>query len=114
MRRLVVRAPIWLLAPVLIGACGKATTNSDPIASGRQAYIANCASCHNLDPTIDGLIGPAVVGSSRDLLEARVLHQAYPPGYRPKRSTHLMQTMPWVAPKLDDIAAFLAAPRTSK
>ena len=33
---------------------------------------------------------PRVKGSSRELLEAKVLHGKYPPGYRPKRPTAVM------------------------
>ncbi len=36
-----------------------------------------------------------------------MLHSSYPPGYTPKRTTHLMQPMPWLAPKIDDLTAFL-------
>ncbi len=41
-------------------------------------------------------------------MEARVLHQSYPPGYKPKRTTHLMRALPWLAPEIDNITAFLA------
>jgi len=53
-------------------------------------------------------VGPDVAGSSRELLEARVLHLSYPPGYKPKRATHVMTAMPQLAPKIDDLAAYLA------
>jgi mono/diheme cytochrome c family protein len=94
----------------LLGACSSPTSRSlDPATDGRVAYIANCASCHNLDPNLDGPLGPAIAGSPRALIEARVLHQSYPPGYHPKRSSHLMRAMPWMAPDLDNLTAFLAA-----
>jgi mono/diheme cytochrome c family protein len=72
-----------------------------------MAYMVNCASCHAADPRRDGPLGPAIAGSSRALIEARVQHQSYPPGYHPKRSTHLMRAMPWVAPQIDDLTAYL-------
>jgi mono/diheme cytochrome c family protein len=94
----------------LLGACSRPTSRSlDPVTAGRLAYIANCASCHNLDPNLDGPLGPAIAGSPRALIEARILHQAYPPGSHPKRSTHLMRAMPWMTPDLDNLTAFLAA-----
>jgi mono/diheme cytochrome c family protein len=98
----------------LLGACSRPTSRSlDPVTAGRLSYIANCASCHNLDPNLDGPLGPAIAGSSRALIEARVLHQAYPPGYHPKRSTHLMRAMPWTTPDLDNLTAFLAAAKNN-
>lgn len=100
-----------VIASVCIGGCAKpsTTTDSAAVADGRQAFLANCSSCHNINPNLDGSLGPAIAGSPRALVEARVLHQAYPPGYHPKRSSHLMRALPWLAPKIDDLAAFLAA-----
>jgi hypothetical protein len=48
-----------------------------------------------------------VRGASRELLEARILRGAYPPGYTPKRPSAIMQPMPHLAGSLDDLAAFL-------
>ncbi|MGH7840556.1 MAG: c-type cytochrome [Candidatus Binataceae bacterium] len=93
-----------------LGGCAKRRASDvNPVAAGRQTYIANCASCHNPDPALEGPLGPPVIGASRELLEARILRQAYPPGYEPKRPTHLMRAMPWLAPRIGDLAAFLAA-----
>jgi mono/diheme cytochrome c family protein len=98
------------LATPGLGGCAKPSAiDANPVVAGRRVYIANCASCHNFDPSLDGPLGPAIAGASRKLLEARILHQAYPPGYQPKRATHLMRAMPWVAPKVHALAAYLAA-----
>ena len=78
-----------------------------PAARGRRVYLAQCIACHNSDPAKDGPLGPAIKGSSRELLEARVLGGAYPPGYKPKRGTAIMQPMPQLASVIDDLAAFL-------
>ncbi len=94
------------LTASLLGACQKAGEPKGA-SSGRQVFIANCASCHNTDPSLPGSLGPPIAGSPRALVEARVLHSSYPPGYTPKRTTHLMQPMPWLAPKIDDLTAFL-------
>ncbi len=103
---------------VLIGlsACPKPapSTESQAVTTGRQAFLINCASCHNINPNLDGSVGPAIAGAPRDLVEARVLHQAYPPGYTPKRTTHLMRPLPWLAPKIDDLTAFLAAAKAQQ
>jgi mono/diheme cytochrome c family protein len=80
-----------------------------PVQRGRVIYMANCVVCHNIDPNLPGSQGPPIAGSSRELVEARVLHLAYPPGYTPKRKTHAMRAIPTLAPELDNIVAFLAA-----
>ncbi len=79
------------------------------IEDGRRAYLANCVMCHNADPTKPGGAGPEVAGASRDLLEARILHATYPPGYQPKRQTKAMVALPHLAPKLDVLAAYLGS-----
>jgi len=74
---------------------------------GRGIYLANCAACHNADPSKVGSVGPAIKGSSRELLEARVLKSSYPPGYVPKRQTSIMPPQPYLKSALPDLAAFL-------
>lgn len=70
-------------------------------------YMTNCVVCHNPDPNLPGSQGPPIAGSSRELVEARVLHLSYPPGYKPKRNTHAMRALPMLAPEIDNITAFL-------
>ena len=70
--------------------------------------MSNCVVCHNPDPNVPGSQGPAIAGSSRELVEARVLHLSYPPGYKPKRTTHAMRASPQLAGHIDEITAFLA------
>jgi len=41
------------------------------------------------------------------LLEARILRASYPPGYKPKRSTHVMPAQPAVEPEIPALAAYL-------
>jgi hypothetical protein len=41
------------------------------------------------------------------LVEARVLHLKYPPGYKPKRTTHAMRAIPTLAPEIGNLTAFL-------
>ena len=60
-----------------------------------------------MDPTIDGALGPAVSGSSLELLEARVMRGEYPDGYTPKRSSRVMVALPHLQPRLPELAAFL-------
>ena len=84
------------------------TPSDDPILRGRQAYLANCTACHHTDPALDGTMGPAVAGASRELLEARLLRGEYPPGYTPRRETSFMQPLPYLRDQIDDLAAYLA------
>ena len=69
-----------------------------------------CSACHNSrNPHADGMLGPAIAGSSRELLEAKVLRNEYPPGYTPKRpGTITMAPFPFLEEKIGDLEAFLA------
>ncbi len=101
------RAKPYLILPfvLLLGACGQ--DGNDPVARGMRVYLTECTACHNSDPAKDGLVGPAVKGSSLKLLEARSLHAGHPPGYTPKRNTSIMPPQSKVATKISDLAAFL-------
>ena len=74
---------------------------------GRQAYLAQCIACHNPDPTQPGAVGPPIKGSSRELLEAKVLNGTYPAGYTPKRPTKVMVPIPAAAPEIASLAEYL-------
>ncbi len=102
-----VRVAIPLL--LLLAACGSGGEGPSP-RRGRTVYRANCIACHNPDPGKDGVLGPAVLASSRELIEARVLRAEYPPGYRPKRETHQMVPQPHLEAYIDDLALYLADP----
>ncbi len=106
----------WYLAFLLVfllhgcgndsGAPAQTARAGDP-ARGRGIYLANCTACHNSDPSRDGSVGPAIKGSSLELIEARVLRASYPPGYTPKRQTKLMPAQPYLKSAIPDLAAFL-------
>ncbi|MCM2324542.1 MAG: cytochrome c [Oligoflexia bacterium] len=74
---------------------------------GRTVYQTRCTACHNANPALPGAIGPEVRGASRVLLEARILHAAYPAGYQPKRTTRAMQALPELKEELDALHAYL-------
>lgn len=95
------------IAVALAGCSGQGSSLSAEAERGRQVYVAQCTSCHSSDPAQNGPLGPAVKGSSRELLEARLLRGAYPPGYTPKRPSAVMQPMPHLAGSVDDLAAYL-------
>ena len=102
------RALVGLLLATLTAACEAG--DADPAEAGRRVYVANCTACHNPDPTREGTLGPAVAGSSRALLEARVLGGKYPPGYTPKRDSGLMQPLPYLKNDMEALAAYLTPP----
>lgn len=94
-----------------LGACAEdsktpPTADGDP-NRGKQVYLAQCVACHNPDPSKVGPLAPAIKGSSRELLEARIVRGTYPPGYRPKRESAIMQPMPQLASSIPDLAAYL-------
>ena len=95
-------------AVVVALAAGCAQEKLSPEAErGRLIYQSQCIACHNMDPAQPGAIGPAVKGSSEELLRAKVLSGAYPPGYKPKRPTQVMQPIPQLANDIPNLAAYL-------
>jgi mono/diheme cytochrome c family protein len=102
-----------LLAPLALASCRqeqpKRTIDSraGDVERGKRIYLANCVACHHSDPARNGPIGPAIQGSSRALIEARVITGTYPPGYTPKRQTKAMPPMPYLKSAVPDLAAFL-------
>lgn len=100
----------WMFGLVIgLAACAPREP-ANPLEQGRRVYVANCIACHHTDPSRDGSLGPAVAGSSRELLEARILRAEYPPDYTPKRPTSLMQAMPYLKADIDALAAYLEEP----
>jgi mono/diheme cytochrome c family protein len=103
-----------LILIFLLGACtkkadteNKTLTGDELIARGQTIYKMNCISCHNQDPSIDGAVGPAVKGSSFDLIKARVTKAQYPEGYKPKRDTKNMPALPHLESEVPALHAFL-------
>jgi mono/diheme cytochrome c family protein len=88
-------------------ACSPDGGGSPLAARGRQVYVAQCTSCHALSPAEAGPVGPSLKGSSRDVLEAKLLRGTYPPGYTPKRPTQVMPVQPQSANDIDALAEFL-------
>ncbi len=100
-----------LLSVELGMACKKGEPEkSDPVSEGRAIYTIHCTACHSYNPSADGSLGPALKGSSLELLQARVLRGEYPAGYAPKRNTHIMQKLPLEEADVEALHAFLNAP----
>ena len=105
---------------VLVGAasllslvsCQKNDIPKQPLsaleARGKGVYLSNCIACHNPNPSIDGSIGPAIAGSSLDLITHRVLTRDYPPGYKPKRSSEVMPDFPQLKDDVPGLHAYLS------
>ena len=100
------RALVVATAALALAACGPEPLSPEA-ERGRRVYASQCTACHAFDPSQAGPVGPEVAGSSRELLEAKVLRGAYPPGYRPKRPTSVMPPQPQVAADLPALAAYL-------
>ena len=111
-KRLRVPRPVLPIAlTLLLAGCGEDTKtppgSAGDAARGRIVYLAHCVACHNTDPAKVGPLGPPVKGSSRALLEARLVRGSYPPAYPPKRNSTIMQPMPHLASTISDLEAFL-------
>ena len=91
---------------IALAACGP-KKEMTPAERGRIVYMTNCVVCHNANPNLAGSQGPPIAGSSRELVYDRVLFVKYPPGYKPKRTTHAMRPLPQLKDRIDDIVAFL-------
>jgi mono/diheme cytochrome c family protein len=99
-----------LIAAAAVAAAGCHGAHQMTAAErGAVIYRTNCSACHNENPNLPGALGPAIAGSPKELIAARVLHGAYPVGYDPKRHTHIMRPLPWLGPHIDDLTAYLAA-----
>ena len=106
---------LWAVTSILTACTSKTEPNQsqamDPksnlVAQGKKIYAQNCIACHNPNPKLDGAIGPAVSGSSLELLNARVLHAKYPANYKAKRDTHLMPALPGLESEIPALNAFL-------
>ena len=100
---------LGLMASLGLAACGEqGPPLSEQAQRGRSTYVANCTACHAMDPTGAGALGPDIAGSSRELIEARVLRAQYPPGYTPKRASVAMVALPHLANRIDDLYAYLS------
>jgi mono/diheme cytochrome c family protein len=74
---------------------------------GQKLYSQNCIACHNPNPKLDGAVGPAIYGSSLELLKARILKGAYPPRYKPKRPSAQMPVLTGLEKEIPALHAFL-------
>ncbi len=102
----------WPFLILFIGCTQKAPSNRSPeeerlYLQGKKVYMTVCVTCHNPDSKLDGSIGPSNYGSSRELLQAKILKGEYPPGYKPKRDTQLMPQFEEHAKDIEALHVFL-------
>ena len=88
-------------------ATGSQPNQAGRIKRGKSIYFAYCIACHNMDPAKVGSVGPAIRGSSKELLTLKVTQGAYPEGYQPKRITKLMPPLPNLKAGIPFLHAFL-------
>jgi mono/diheme cytochrome c family protein len=103
------RLAATLVAVLLTAACGDVAEVDTAKTRGLRVYRNVCATCHGIDPGEDGVLGPAIAGSSEELIRARVMLGDYPPGYTPKRNTQQMVALPHLEPTISDLSAYLAS-----
>ena len=82
-------------------------TEQQMVAAGQKTYLTYCIACHNPNPALQGVQGPAVTGASLELLELKILEGVYPEGYTPKLDTQLMPVQELLRPEIPAPAAFL-------
>lgn len=99
--------PTLLALTLALAGCGDDGGGNALADRGRQIYFSQCTTCHGPDPSANGPVGPAIKGASKDLLEAKVVKGAYPPGYKPKRPTQVMPPQPQLAQDVPALAEFL-------
>jgi len=102
-----VRASIAAMLLALAGCPGGDAEPETAAGRGERIYKNVCLACHAGDPSLDGSLGPAIAGSSRELIEARVVRGKYPEGYTPKRNSQVMPKFPHLETAIDDLAAYL-------
>jgi len=100
-----------LILMLFYSACTKKpSTPLPPAEEGKRLYSVHCTACHSPDPKVDGGLGPAVFGSSMDLLERKLVHGDYPPGYKAKRTTQVMVRLPFLKDQIPNLHAYLNNP----
>lgn len=96
------------IALASVGCAQEETVDlSEAAQRGKRIYQNVCIACHHGDPNLDGPVGPANAGASRELVEAKVIRGEYPPGYAPKRPGAVMPKFEFLADSVDDLTAYL-------
>ncbi|MEI7973299.1 MAG: cytochrome c [Bdellovibrio sp.] len=78
------------------------------VEEGKRVYRSNCIACHAANPHRAGSVGPALAGSSIELLQRRLIQGRYPEGYTPKQKTGQMPLFPHLRNQIPSLHLFLA------
>lgn len=106
--RLIMVALLFTLLTACTESNKSTEQNVDPlIGKGKTIYLANCISCHNINPKLPGAVGPEVAFASQELIEQRIMHAKYPQGYTPKRKTQMMVAMPQLKDHIPALTKYL-------
>ncbi len=90
---------LGLVAILLLPSCSKQAPEylSEEGKKGWKVYQKECTICHHQNPNLPGLTnpsGPAITGSSEELVSMRVLKGKYPKGYTAKQEGNSMTVLP--------------------
>lgn len=85
------------------------SSRAGSVERGKSVYLSTCIACHNVNPKLDGALGPAVADASLQLLEAKIVRGEYPAGYQPKRATRLMVALPQHAQDVQSLYDYLSS-----
>ena len=102
--------PFILIVLLSVSCTKKESKPVVPAEEGKKLYATHCTACHAADPKKDGAVGPAIWGASAELLERRLVHGDYPPGYTPKRNTKVMALLPFLKDQIPNLQAYLNTP----
>lgn len=89
-----------LFVSFLMGALAEAS-------EGKKIYLTRCATCHNVNPTKNGSLGPDIADSSLELITIKTQKREYPSGYKPKRKTKIMPRVPLSEVQLKSLHEYL-------
>lgn len=77
--------------------------------TGKSLYMNRCCSCHNVNPTKIGAIGPDLAGSSLELITLKTQKKEYPKNYIPKRKTKVMPIIKLTDAQIKNIYEYISS-----
>ena len=78
------------------------------VRKGKAAYMSYCSSCHNVNPSLMGALGPPLAEIPLATLESKVLYAKYPDGVQPRIPVKgVMPAMPHLKDEIAALHAFL-------
>jgi mono/diheme cytochrome c family protein len=88
------------------------------IQKGQRIYLTQCTSCHNRDPNKKGGVGPELIDTPLEVMQAKVVTGRYPEklpaGFTPKRTTKAMKAFPALKNDVSAIYAYIISIKNKK